>query len=433
MPGDSLPVRLEHALAAAPAGPLTVAFSGGPDSSALLHALSRLPAARDRNLSAMHVDHRLHAHSSQWAEQVQAFCQQLEVPVTVLPVHVERASGQGPEAAARKARYQAFSQHLAAGTLLAFAHHREDQAETVLLKLLRGAGPEGLGGMRDLRPYAHIQLWRPLLDCPREILQRYVQQHALITISDPANQQPNLARSYLRTTVLPSLTRHWPEVHAALAHSARLSRTAAHFIDRHARNALTLLQGVDPYTLHAAPWRALDDALRGLVLEHWLHAQELPAPSTAQRNNLERQVAEAAADRIPRIAWKGAELRIWRGWIYAMPPQSEPRSEWTLPWTGEQIALPGGGTLALLPEQAVPVPLRVRSPRPGETMLLQGHPHHTALNKLFQQAGIPPWLRHRCPMIEDWQGHLLAVADLALTTAGLQRFDELQTRPRWDR
>ncbi len=432
MHNDSLPTRLERALSAAPAGPLAVAFSGGPDSSALLHALSRLPAARDRDLSAVHVNHRLDPHSSQWAEQVQAFCHQLEVPVTVLPVHVERASGRGIEAAARSARYQAFSQHLAAGTLLALAHHRDDQAETVLLKLLRGAGPEGLGGMRSLRLYAHIQLWRPLLDCPREVLQRYVQHQALSTISDPANQQADLARSYLRTTVLPSLTRHWPEVHAALAHSAKLSRTAAHFIDRHARSALTLLQGVDPHTLHAAPWRALDDALRGLVLEHWLHAQELPAPSTAQRINLEHQLDTAAVDRVPRITWHGAELRVWRGWIYAMPPQSDPPSDWALSWTGQPLSLPGGGILHLASSQVMPVPLRVRSPRPGETMLLRGHQHHTALNKLFQQTGVPPWLRHRCPMIEDRQGHLLAIADLAFTAAGRRHFDDLQTRPYWD-
>src|SRR3546814_88459 len=140
--------HLLAALAAAPPAPLCVAFSGGPDSTALLHALAGLPQARAHGLRALHVDHGLHADSATWAEHCRRFCAALEVPCNVLRVQVQRVSGSGLEAAARDARYAALAAQLHEGEWLLLGHHRDDQVETVLLKLLRGAGPEGLGGMR---------------------------------------------------------------------------------------------------------------------------------------------------------------------------------------------------------------------------------------------------------------------------------------------
>ena len=434
-----LRTHLATALTTAPGGPLRVGFSGGPDSSALLHALAALPAARARGLAAIHVDHGLRADSAAWAAHCVALCAALEVPLTITRVSVARDGGDGLEAAARTARYAAFSDALPAGGVLALAHHRDDQAETVLLKLLRGAGPEGLGGMRPQRAFAGGWLWRPLLDLPRRVLADYAAAHGLACIDDPANAEPGLARGFLRHTILPQLARHWPDPAQALATSAALSREAAAHLDSEAATALITLQAgaaarLDAACLDAVGWCALPAALRGLVLERWLHAQGLPAPTRAQRATLEHQLVSARSDRVPRVAWRGAEVRAWRGRLYAMPAPTDPPRGWRLDWCGALLPLPGGGTLALQPQSvALDPPLRVRQCRDGERLRPAGDRHTRTVHDLFQQWGVAPWLRARCPLIEDADGNLLAVADLICTASGAALFERLGARPRWQR
>ncbi len=442
MADPDLRTRLAVALAAAPAGPVWVGFSGGPDSSALLHALASLPEARARGLAAIHVDHGLHADSAAWAAHCVAFCAALGLPLTTTRVNVARYRGDGLEAAARTARHAAFASALPAGGVLALAHHRDDQAETVLLKLLRGAGPEGLGGMRPLRAFAGGWLWRPLLDRPRRALADYVAAHGLACIDDPANAEPGLARSFLRHTILPQLARHWPDPAQALATSAALCRDAAAHLEAEAAAALATLHadtsaGHDradfaATSLDAAGWRALPAALRGLVLERWLHALGLPAPTRTQRATLEQQLAGTRRDRVPRVAWPGAELHVWRGRLHAQPVTPDPPRGWRLDWNGRPLLLPGGGRLELQPQSAVLDPLLcVRQRHVGERLQPAGDRHTRALHDLFQQWGVPPWRRDRCPLIEDADGHLLAVADLACTAAGTALFERLGVHVRW--
>src|SRR6185437_7509665 len=154
----------------------------------------QLPKARERGLRALHVDHGLHVDSAAWAKRCADFCESLAVPLTTMRVEVNDARGEGIEAAARRARYAAFAANLGEGEWLVLGHHRDDQVETVLLKLLRGAGPEGLGGMRTLRPFARGFLWRPLLETPRESLRKYLSKHGIRWIDDPANADPRFAR-----------------------------------------------------------------------------------------------------------------------------------------------------------------------------------------------------------------------------------------------
>jgi tRNA(Ile)-lysidine synthase len=221
---------LETKLARLPDGDLCVAFSGGMDSTVLLHRLAASPLARARNLRALHIDHALHADSATWAEQCGAFAKTLDVPVETLGVSVDRQRGTGLEDAARRARFAAFATHLRGGEILVLAHHRDDQVETVLLKLLRGAGPEGLGGMRAWRPFARGWLWRPLLDTPRSELLDYASSHRLPWLDDPSNVDTNLRRNFLRHEILPRLTQRWRDAPAAITHSAAWMRAAADFI-----------------------------------------------------------------------------------------------------------------------------------------------------------------------------------------------------------
>lgn len=306
---------LEHLERLAP-GPLAVGFSGGMDSSVLLHALAQLPQARARGLRAIHIDHGLHADAGAWARHAQTFASALDIPLTIAAVRVDGAAGTGLEDAARRARFAAFAQALRPGEILALAQHRGDQAETVLLKLLRGAGPEGLAGMRVLRPLANGLLWRPLLDVPRAQLREYALTHKLDWIEDPSNARTDLSRNFLRHEILPRLGQQWSQVEAALAHSATWQRAAADYIDAQAASALASLRGTDPATLDWRGWLALPDALRDPVLRRWLRACALDEPNHFHVVELERQLL-AAPDRHPSVTFASTQLRRIRDRLHA--------------------------------------------------------------------------------------------------------------------
>ena len=429
MSQHDLSASLHAALAAHPDGALCVAFSGGPDSTALLHALAQLPAARARGLRALHVDHGLHDQSTHWAMQCEAICAAWQVELTVLAVHVERASGDGIEAAARHARYAALADALRPGERLALGHHRDDQIETVLLKLLRGAGPEGLGGMRAQRELGRGVLWRPLLDLPRQALRDYADQHGLGYITDPSNDDRRYSRNRLRHDVLPVLATHWPHAADAILHSARLSRAAADALATQWRAELAAL--LDPLTqsLDATQWCELAPALREPLLDHWLHECGCSAPTTAQRVQIERQT-QAREGRVPCIRWPGTELHIWKGRFWARPPRAAFDPQWEAPWCGEPLRLPDGGMLTLSSPVALARPLTVRLRRGGERIRPAGDAHTRELRDLFQQGGLPPWQRAACPLIHDGEA-LIAVADRWLDADGKAFFDALGCKPRW--
>nr|WP_206064406.1 tRNA lysidine(34) synthetase TilS [Oleiagrimonas sp. C23AA] len=422
--------HLSKALAERPAGALCVAFSAGPDSSALLHALTTLPQARARGLRAVHVDHGLHADSASWAEHARQRCEQWNVPLKVLRVQVH-AQGQGIEAAAREARYGVLAATLHQCETLLTAQHADDQAETVLLKALRGAGPHGLAGMRGERALGAGQLWRPLLAVPRGVLTRYVQMHQLECIDDPANRSEHHARSFLRQAVMPKLARHWPRAATTLGHTAALQADVADYLDGQAQAAWHALLAADG-SLAAPGWRALHPALRGLVLERWLHDRRLPAPTQAQRQELERQIDTAGADRNPRIAWPGAQMRLWRQRMYALPILPPLPKDWTSDWTEDALALPGlAGTLCWNASPSAAPDLTVRLDVPGAQIKPAGDRHTRDVRDLYQRAGIPPWRRRHCPFLFDPGGTLLAVADLWASTEAEALYAQCGARPVW--
>lgn len=428
---DALTSCLAGALTALPpTAALCVAFSGGPDSTALLHALAQLPAARVRGLRALHIDHGLNPDSGRWAQHCLDLCVGLDIPCQVIAVQVDTGGGIGIEAAARDARYDAFARELRAGEHLLLGHHRDDQAETVLLKLLRGAGPEGLGGMRRLRPFAQGQLWRPLLALTRRQLGEYVIAHHLSVIDDPSNDDTRMARNHLRREVLPLLSRHWPQAVDSIVHSAALSRQAADSL-RHAwMIAFQTLHDPNTRSLDAHGWLALDRALREPLLDHWLHDLGLPAPTTAQRRQIERQCG-ARAGQQPCIQWRGAELHLWRGRMWATAPARVLDLAWQQHWLGEPLQLPDGGTLSLSdPTARLNEPVLVHLRRGGERIKPAGDAHTRELRDLFQRAGMPPWQRAAVPLI-DAGDELVAVADRWINARGAVIFEHPATQPRW--
>lgn len=427
----SLSSHLDAALADLPGAALCVAFSGGPDSTALLHALAQLPPARARGLRALHVDHGLHADSAAWGAHCRHFCADLGLDCEVARVQVQTHRGEGVEAAARRARYVAFAAHLRAGETLLLAHHRDDQAETVLLKLLRGAGPEGLGGMRERRPLGHGELWRPLLrDIARAQLRDYVALHGLSCIDDPSNADTRLARNHLRHEILPRVAAHWPQATDSILHSAALSRAAADALRTQWLAAFATLHDAATGSLDAAGWLAFAPALRQPLLDHWLHAGGLPAPTTAQRAQIERQCG-ARAGQSPCIRWRGAELHVWKGRLWARAPAHAIDPDWQATWQGEPLALPDGGRLALRDGHArLPAPLAVRLRQGGERIKPAGDAHTRELRDLFQQATLPPWQRPACPLLYEGP-ELVAVADRWVNARGRELFDAAGSLPCW--
>lgn len=436
---DRLQRSLREQIAAGAPPLLCVALSGGPDSTALLHALAQLPEARERGLRALHVDHGLHPESASWASHCMDFCVSLDVPLTIVSVRVDDSGREGIEAAARRARYAAIAEHLGNREWLALAHHRDDQVETVLLKLLRGAGPEGLGGMRTLRPFARGFLWRPLLETSRGNVRRYLIRNELHSVSDPANDNQRYARNILRGEILPRIRQHWPEGETSILHAARLCRVAADYIDAAARAALVALRR-DAETLDVAGWLALPEALRAPALDGWLHSLGFAAPTDPARTELERQAGHSAADRVPVIAWRDAEVRIWDDRLHAMHPLAPPPRTWQAAWSGTELALPRAcGTLVPraiarhLPSSGgtgFHPPLTVCFRRGGEKIKPAGDPHTRELRDLFQRARIPPWVRERCPLLFAGE-ELIAVADLWVSERGHALFTSHAIKPCW--
>jgi tRNA(Ile)-lysidine synthase len=422
----SLVDHLARALDDVPGVPLVVAFSGGPDSTALLHALAaQMPRPA---LRALHVDHGLHADSATWAVHCRRLCDSLGIPIDVVRVTVDLTRGEGIEAAARRARHDAFASALKPGEHIVLAHHRDDQMETVLLKLMRGAGPDGLAGMRAMRPLAAGTLWRPLLDLPRAALLDHIAANGLSTLHDPSNDDPRIARGYLRATVIPALVDQWPQAAVSIAHSARLCRDAADGLREGWIDELDRLRR-DENTLDARGWLDLRPAWRAPLLDHWLHGAGLSAPTTAQREALERQVREASAERLPLVGWQDTEVRVWKGRLWAMPRHQPFEEAWSSPWQGEPLTLPGGGTLTL-GDARLAEALTVRYRQPGDRIRTAGNHITKELRDLFQEGAIPPWRRPRIPLLCE-NGILVAVGGRWLSDRGKAIFDKAGAQPVW--
>lgn len=407
-----LHTHLEYALRGMPARPLHVGFSGGVDSAALLHLLSGLPSARKAGLSAIHVHHGLSPQADEWAAHCKRFCDALNVPLTVLRVQVARDAGDGLEAAARKARHAAFGSLIGDDEVLVTAHHRDDQAETFLLRALRASGPDGLGAMRPLRKFGRCWLWRPLLGVPRAALLAYAQQENLDWIEDASNDDVSLDRNYLRHRVLPLLRERWPQADAAFALSAALCAETGTLLADEDAAALAQARSADPHALDAGGLGRLPAARRARVLRRWVEELALPPLPAQGIATIEQDLIDAGADAEAAFAWSGAVIRRWRGILHADWQHPILPKMWSAEWDGSApLALPDGGRLALEGATAFDVALRAHARQGGERIALPGRSHTHALKNALQDLGVPPWERVRLPLLSDG-GSLLAAGDL---------------------
>jgi tRNA(Ile)-lysidine synthase len=411
--------QLARSLAAAPRSTsVCVAFSGGLDSTVLLHALAqRRHDGLLGGLRALHVNHGLQSASGDWGRQCARFCARLDVPIELLSAGRIDASRGGSEAAAREARYAALEAKLRPGEWLATAHHQDDQAETVLLRLLRGSGPAGLSAIRPLNEFGAGFLWRPLLDLPRAALREYAHSAGLEWCEDPSNRDTAFERNYLRALVMPRLRERWPAASASLARSAALCRESLELLDELA--AIDLAAAGPDGRLSVDGLAQLAPARARNLLRYYLRRAGWQVPGASALEEGLRQLLYAREDTAPRLVFPGGELRRYRGCIYPVPGDCASNGETSLNWDGrERLELLRGGLLSFtqqddggLDPAILERPLTVRYRRGGERLRRPGQRHRQSLKKLLQAAGIPPWMRSRIPLLFS-DDELLAVGEL---------------------
>ncbi|MDE2406268.1 MAG: tRNA lysidine(34) synthetase TilS [Xanthomonadaceae bacterium] len=379
--------------------PLLVGFSGGLDSTVLLQRLASTPAVRAPGLRAIHVHHGLSPQADAWAAHCQRVCDALAVPLQVVRVEVDVAAGLGPEGAARAARHAAFEGALQAGEILALAHHRDDQAETFLLRALRGAGVDGLAAMRPWRSYGHGWLWRPLLGESRAALLASARQAQLHWLDDPGNASSDFDRNFLRNQVLPLLRQRWPHAAAALARSAALSAEAADLLHEEDAAALAGIR-MSGDTVQIEALLDLPQPRRARVLRLWIDDLQLPPLPANGIARIEADLLTARQDSQARFDWASARVQRWRGLLHAGFIQAVLPAGFSQAWDGRQpLPLPTGDYLRLLGAARFDAPLRVHARQGGERIVLPGRRHSHALKHVLQAASMPPWQRLRLPVL----------------------------------
>ncbi len=425
---DPIPAVLSRL---APFGQCWVAYSGGLDSTALLHALLAQGEPLLGRLRVVHLDHGLHPRSADWAEQCRRHCESLGLPFRRCRLGLRPVPGASLEAVAREARYRAFASLLEPGDLVATAHHRDDQAETLLLALLRGSGVHGLAAMPVIAPLGQGRLVRPLLDVSRATLESYVRGLGLSWIDDPSNALVEMDRNYLRHRVLPLLHARWPGVSAVLARSAGHCAEAASHLDGVATDWLTRCAGARPGTLSRPALLGLERPQCKAVLRLWLRRGGFGAPNARLLDRILDEVLPARADADPVVSWRGCAVRRYRDQLFALPPLPPSPAGRVIAWStapeAAPLRLPDG--LGWLQWSRAAAPSAWSWP-PGEDLTIRFAPigqscraratgPRRPLKKLFQDAGIPPWLRHYIPMLFVGEA-LVAIAGLCgCSTDGL--------------
>jgi len=406
---------------------LAVALSGGSDSAGLLAAAASLGASfRGLPLRAVHIDHGLQAAAAAFREACAAMCADLNIPLTVISVDVRTPAGASVEAAARDARYAALEAELRPGECLLTAHHREDQAETLLLQALRGAGLAGLSAMPVCRPLGQGWHLRPVLDVPQSELLAFSAggdagaRAGGGAVRDPMNEDLRFDRSYLRRQVWPLIKTRWPGAGTALSRTARHLAEAQDLLEHAAAAAVGRLRDGD--ALSVPVLRALSSQERINALRLWLRDAGVEPPSEARLTEALRQIFEAEADHLPAIEWGRCVLRRYRHRVF-LTETHPPRLDATLRWgTAPDAQLDLGPNLGVLRWVAqtggidagrLPETLTVRRRGGGESLKPGSRAKTQSVQHLCQSQGVLPWLRDALPLVFAGDA-LIAVADLWL-------------------
>jgi tRNA(Ile)-lysidine synthase len=400
---------------------LLLALSGGLDSCVLLHLLLAAKRNLAFELSAMHVHHGLSANADRWADFCTQLCHALNVPLAVVPVALQQQPALGIEAAARKLRYAALfnfqldATHDKRPDFIVTAHHQDDQAETLLLQLMRGAGVKGLASMAAVDHSR--RLLRPLLGISRQALQAYATQQSLVWCEDESNSNTQFERNYVRHELLPVLAARFPGVQSVLA------RTASHLAE--ANDLLDNLAAIDgaallqDNSLCLSGLRTLTLARAKNLLRYWFARNALAMPNSEQLKEIVQQLLNAAADANISISLQHLSLKRFqqRAYLY----QEQTLVAFDLVWNGEaEIILPNGGRLTFsqvtgrgLALKFGMSKLRISSRDGGERFKPNVLRPTRTLKHLLQEANIPPWQRLQLPLVY-WHDTLAYVPGIGI-------------------
>ena len=384
---------------------LLVAFSGGLDSTVLLHQLTLLrdTVAPCLQIRAMHIHHGLSPRADSWVAHCRALCQNWQVSFEVAYVQLP-AGGQGIEGEARSARYQALTDALLTDEVLLTAQHQDDQCETLLLALKRGSGPAGLAAMPERLPFANTQLLRPLLNTRRTELEQWAALHQLSWIEDESNQDDKYDRNFLRLRVLPVIQQRWPHFSSTVTRSAQLCGEQEQLLDELLAEQLTGLTS-EQGALQIAPLCAISDIRRFALLRRWLAQHQAAMPSRAALQRLWQEVALSREDANPRFRLGQHEIRRFQGalyWVAVIPFDRDITYTWSAPF--EPLSIAGIGMLT-----ARCGGLAIRHPKAHEVVSVRfkaqglqhivGRDKGRTLKKIWQELNIPPWQRENIPLL----------------------------------
>nr|WP_199911704.1 tRNA lysidine(34) synthetase TilS [Dongshaea marina] len=375
---------------------ILVAYSGGVDSTVLLHLLTQL---RDRcfdlKLRAIHIHHGLSENADAWAKSCQRLCDAWKVPLHI--VHVEVPLDQvSLEASARNARYQAINSIIQPGETLAVAQHQDDQAETFLLALKRGSGPAGLAAMAPRMPYQRGHIVRPLIHVSRQQIEAYAHQHHFDWVEDESNQQDRFDRNFLRLKVTPLLRERWPHFARMTARSAMLCAEQEELLDELLQDSLQQLQDENE-AISISGLQKLSAIKRRALLRRWFACHNSLMPTREQLSTLWNEIALSREDADPRMHLPPWQIRRYRDRLYLLPEFASLRGK-SLTWdTTHPLSLPDGlgrihphveGINLRAPKADEPVSVRFGA-APGKLNII-GRNGSRQLKKLWQEFGIPP-------------------------------------------
>lgn len=385
-----------------------VAYSGGIDSHVLLHILAQSSHPQLENVAAIHVDHGLHKDSNVWSRHCADIAAGLNIEFIALQAEVSNIESLGMEAAAREARYQALQHALTANDVLLTAQHQEDQAETLLLQLFRGAGPKGLSGMAGQFTLGETHTFRPLLNVSQTEIVDYAITYQLDWIDDPSNVETRWNRNYIRHKLWPDIIERWPSAAKTLSRSAALCAETTELLDELAEQDLGLLD-VDGTTasLSISPLLELSLARCRNALRHFITQQKLALPSRINLQRIIDEVCLAKQDSNPIVAWSGVEVRRYQQRLYFMKPLSLHDTDTVIKVNDfENLSLQDGRVIEWVNFKqketkalSISAEITLRFRQGGEKIKPQGEAHHKSLKHLFQQWCIPPWQRDRIPLI----------------------------------
>ncbi|MCH9644894.1 MAG: tRNA lysidine(34) synthetase TilS [Gammaproteobacteria bacterium] len=381
-----------------------VAYSGGVDSHVLLHCMAALRQEHPEwQLSAVHVNHGLQADALQWQQHCQTVCDALDIPLTCFKLNLKIQKGDSVEAIARDARYAKIAELMSSECCLLTGHNQNDQAETLLLQLMRGAGVKGLSAMPVMKEFSDGECLRPLLSVTREQIEAYAAAHQLQWIEDSSNQDLRFDRNFVRHELLPLLQQRWPGAMSSISRSAQHCADAQNVIEKLAEQDFLSLSA-DAEKIHIPALMLLDEKRRFNVMRYWLQSLSVSMPSEKQLHEIINCCVLAREDADPKVLCVAREFRRYREYLYCLQPLEPIDPNWEVTWDMQQdLQLPFElGVLHAEKENITDVVVRFR--RGGEKIRWNGQTH--SLKNWFQQQGVPPWQRDRVPLVCD-AGHVV--------------------------